>query len=1143
MRDLNNTGLFKALLLAGCAGTFVIATPAAAQSADGASEGAGTIVVTGSRIARPDFTSNSPTISVDEAILENSSTAALESNLNKLPQFVPAQTPTAGGDIQPTATNTPGAATISLRGVGANRNLVLMDGRRSTPSNASGVTDISTIPAAAIERVEIISGGASATYGADAVAGVTNFILKKNFQGLELDGRLGITEEGDGFEYQFSGIMGADFDDGRGNVSLALSINTREASFQNNRDWYQEQWNDPLSTTGAQFFPSSPGVILSGANPLTQAGIDYVNNTLFPNAGAGPELTGLGYNMFFNPDGTAWTGTGFNQRRGTQGFNAGPLDANPFKSTAIGTISEINDSFYLILPLTRYNAFARGNYEINDWVGVFGQALFSHVNTYTRNEPGPITNGWDVFMPHGTGVYVGSNPYPTNGQVFGTGNPSSVILNGQPLSGLGSGTPYVDPTPGILTDNPTNPRFAALYGGQFGCATSAVGGCTNNQVVGQFLPAELQTLLNNRVDPNAPWQLTTLMPDDRETFTDVMTYNITTGLEGSVPGTDWTWEAFVNHGESHTFARQTGVYALERLQTVLTAPAFGRGFSLQGNQESGGFGASTGQCTTGLNFFNTPAGGFSEDCLEAVRADLKNRSKFRQTIVETNLQGGLFELPAGQLRAAVGASYREMDYEFLNDTLTTQGRSFIDQALGIYPSGDARGFIDVKEVYGEMLIPVLADIPFIQEFNLEVGGRMSHYSTTGTSWTYKILGDWQMTDWLRLRGGYNRSERAPNIGELFLAAQQTFGVNNRGDVCSRLNPNTFSANPENNPNAVAVEGVCRALMTAAGPDAITGYYGPVGGPVPTQSTSGFGFAFPTTVGNPNLTPETADTWTAGIVIQSPVSSGPLSRLRMSVDFYDITIKDAIGVQTIGAVQQQCFDAMFNPAVSGAGYDPATGQPNAQAVAASQNQFCQLLPRNPTGQLGNVQITYANSGRVHLRGIDAQVDWGINVGPGTLTFNSVLNYQIEFESSSLYPDIPLVDYVGTTGAGENGLNANVFEYRALTTVGYGVGPFRAALQWQYYSGLEDAGEVATPGGTPNTAPYPDYHLFNFNSSYQVTEDIGIRFGVDNLFNKAPPLGQYNPNYDLTTGQLRGGSFLSGVHDTNGRRYYLGANIRF
>jgi iron complex outermembrane receptor protein len=1136
-------GIYKALLLAGCAGTVALASPAMAQDAEEGASEEDRIVVTGSRIQRQDFNSTTPMVTADEALLEQSSTAALESNLNKLPQFVPAQTPTAGGDIQPTATNTPGAATVSLRGVGANRNLVLLDGRRSTPSNASGVTDISTIPAAAIERVEVISGGASATYGADAVAGVTNFILKKNFQGLELDARVGITEEGDGFEYQIGGIMGTDFPDGRGNVSLALSVNTREANFQKDRDWYQDVWNDPLSTTGAQFFVSNPGVILPGfGNTLTPAGVTYLNTTLFPDASFGPALTNGGYNIFFNPDGTAWTGTGFNQRRGIQGFNSGPLNADPYKQTAIGTISEINNSFYLILPLTRYNAFARGNYEINDWVGMFGQALFSHTNTYTRNEPGPITNGWDAFLPYGTGAYVGSQGAQSTGAFLGRDNPSSVLLNGMALSGGVGGPVYTDATPGNLADNPTNPRFRTLYGTQFACANSAVGGCTNNDVIGQFLPAELQTILNNRTNPNAPWQLVTLLPDDRETFTDVMTYNITTGLEGSVPGTDWTWEAFVNHGESHTFAKQTGVYSLDRVQTVLSAPAFGRGLALQGNQESGGFGASTGRCTTGVNFFNVPAGGFSEDCLEAMRADLKNRSKFRQTIVEGNAQGGLFALPAGDVRAAVGASYREMAYEFTNDTLTTQGRSFIDQALGIYPSGEVDALIDVKEIYGEVLVPVLADTPFFQELNLEFGGRYSDYSTTGGSWTYKALADWALNDWLRFRGGYNRAERAPNIGELFLAAQQTFGINNRGDVCSRLNPFGFSANPAvNSANATAVEGTCRALMNAAGPDAINLYYGPVGGPVPTQSAAAFGFAFPTLVGNPNLVPETADTWTAGMVIQSPFASGAFSRLRLSLDWYDITIKDAIGAQTIGAVQQQCFDPLFNPDISGAGYDAATGQPNAQAVTASQNQFCQLLPRNPTGQLGNVQITYANSGRVHLQGIDAQLDWGMDLGPGTVSLNVVGNYQIDFESSSLYPQIALVDYVGTTGPGENGLNPNVFEWRFLTNVGYSWDAWRLGLQWQYYSGLEDGGEATAP--TPNTAPYPDYHLFHLNGSYQLTEDIGLRFGVDNLLNKEPPLGGFNPNYNLAAGQLRNGTFLTGTHDTNGRRYYLGANVRF
>ena len=90
-----------------------------------------------------------------------------------------------------------------------------------------------------------------------------------------------------------------------------------------------------------------------------------------------------------------------------------------------------------------------------------------------------------------------------------------------------------------------------------------------------------------------------------------------------------------------------------------------------------------------------------------------------------------------------------MDYEFFNETLTTQGRSFIDQALGMCPSGNACGSIDVREVYGEALIPLLSGISFVEELNLEIGGRMSDYSTTGTSYTYTVLGDWRAADWLR----------------------------------------------------------------------------------------------------------------------------------------------------------------------------------------------------------------------------------------------------------------------------------------------------------------------------------------------------------------------------------------------------------
>ena len=1043
VKHMNQRSAMRAVLLAGIAGSFAVAGPAYAQdSQNGAADilaeptldEDSRIVVTGSRIRNRDYESNSPIVTIDEGLLENSSTAALESNLNKLPQFVPADVPTAGGDIQPTATNTPGAATVSLRGIGANRNLVLLDGRRATPGNATGVVDINTIPAAAIERVEVISGGASATYGADAVAGVTNFIIRRNFEGLELDGQVGITQEGDGFEYQLSGIMGADFDDGRGNVSLAMSINTREASFRRDRSWYRDLWADPSTTNGSQFFIENAGINFN--DPTNQPNYGLV----FP--GANPPIPGF-TTVYANTDGSAFTNS-FPARGGVPNFNSGRTDGSDYLIDDSGALTQTGLFNYLILPLTRYNAFARGNYEISDNIGVFGQALFSKVETSTVQEPGPIFAGWAAL---------------------------------------------IDPT---------------------------------IQDAGE-IPSDLQTLLDSRPNPDAPFTLNTLLPANRETFTDVTTYTLIAGLEGSIPDTDWTWEAFVNHGESSTFALQTGIYSLERTRAVLGAPNFGRGFVGQGNAAFGGFGASRATCTSGLNFFRLSPEEISDDCLEAISADLKNRSTIRQTIAEANLTGTLFDNWAGPVGFALGASYRELDYEFLNDTITTQGRSFNDQALGIYPSGNSVGFYDVHELYGELLIPLLRDT-VVNSFNLELGGRMSKYSTTGTSYTYKILGDLEVSDWLRFRGGFNRAERAPNIAELFLAPQQTFGGNAVGDPCSLLNPTSFSANPAANSNAANVEATCRVLMEQSGdPTADEQYYAGV------QSSATGGFAFPTTVGNPNLTPETADTWTAGVVI-SPIFGGSISRARLTVDWFSIRVTDAIAEQTVGIALQQCFDPALNPLI---GTDP---------VAAANTLFCQNVPRNTNGGLGNVQRTFVNNGRFKVSGIDVAADLGIDAGPGTINFNVIANYLLDFKSAPL-PTLPEIDYVGTLGNGENGLNTGAYEYRVLTTVGYSVGPATIGLQWQHLPSIEDGGE-AQFGSTPTTG-YPSYNLFHLNTSYQVNDTVGIRFGVENLLNKAPPVGIVNTaaTQPAVDGNLPGGQFNDLFYDINGRRFYLGAKIQF
>jgi len=1093
VRSLQSTAALKAVLLASGAGIFAMAQPAFAQDAapvptqepvqstptadqppanqvtdQAANPNQPGIVVTGSRIVKKDFQSNSPIVTVDQGLLQNSSTAALESNLNKLPQFTPSKTPTAGGDIQPTATNTPGSATIALRGIGANRSLVLIDGRRATPSNATGVVDITTIPSAAIERVEIISGGASATYGADAVAGVTNFIMKKNFQGIQLDGRAGMAEEGDAFEYEISGIMGADFDDGRGNVSIALSTNKREASYQRNRDFYRQLWTNPNTTATGFFFPA-PGINLGFGNLPSPAALA----TIFP--GANPAFPAAGNVIFFNPDGSPFSGNNF-ATRGTAGFLDAPTDGRPYKKTANGVLGANDDYLYNVLPLTRYNMYMRGNYEINDWIGVFGQGLFSHVHTHTLQEPGPIVGGWGVIL----------DPAKISRSIL----PAGVL---QVLdSRVGPATPgqagYIAPTP--ANPNPVQP------------------------IVSQA---------------NAPFTLQALMPEPRETDTDVDTFNFTAGLQGSVPGSDWTWEIFTNHGESSTFANQTGIYSLSRLRAVITAPDFGKGFKAQGNQGAPGFGfgASTATCTSGLNFFAPPAGGFSQDCLEAISADLKNRSKVKQSIWEANATGSLFDLPAGPLQMAVGASYRDTHYSFLNDTLTTQGRSFQDQALGIYPSGNSAGDINVKELYGELSIPILKD-SIVKDFSLELGGRISDYSTTGTSYTYKALGDLAVTDWLRFRGGYNRAERAPNIAELFLAPQQTFAANTAGDPCSRLNPLSFSANPATNPtNAGNVEAVCRVLMDQTGAvNAKTQYYNNV------QSNSTFSFAFPTLVGNPNLKPEKADTWTAGIVLSSPFSTPFLSRLRLSVDYYNISVHDAIGPQSIAIALQQCFDVNLNPLVA---TDP---------VAAANTAFCQHVPRNADqGVLGNVTTTYVNNGRFKTDGIDAQLDWGMSAGPGTVSLNVVGSYLLNFKSSGL-PTNPLVQYAGTFGTVDNGLNGAEYRWKLLTNLGYKWGPASLGLEWQHLPSIEDSSENQFPNGTPTTGA-PAYDLFALSGSYDITDNFTLRAGVDNLFDKSPPLTGINTanTSPATNGQLSGGSYNATYYDTLGRRFYVGANMKF
>lgn len=505
-----------------------------------------------------------------------------------------------------------------------------------------------------------------------------------------------------------------------------------------------------------------------------------------------------------------------------------------------------------------------------------------------------------------------------------------------------------------------------------------------------------------------------------------------------------------------------------------------------------------------------------------------------QSVWEANLEGKVFDLPAGEVRTAVGATYRENEYTFLEDNIKERNSTFNDQVLGIYPARSIDESINSKEVYGEISVPLIHDTPGIQMLEFIGGARYADSSRTGGSWTWKVEANWEVTDWLRFRGGYNKAERAPNIGELH-SLTQNFGLLTGGDACSTGNPFPYSANPAN-ANGAQVRALCVALMDKTQipgqplnsvlfygnglPPGDPNYIAP--SPGSTTSSTAPGFAFPYFVGNPNLDAESAKTITVGAVISSPFD-GVLGNLRLAVDYYNIEVEDAIGLQSGQTLQQLCLDSAFNPT-----FDPNTF-------------FCNNFARGTGGGIGAVQLAYTNTGAFKTSGIDAQLDWSTDLGPGRLSLNAIVNYLISLKSSPFWSGIPedsrtpFREYAGTFLAPDSGLSANgAFRWKTFTTINYGWDAFNVGLQWQHLPAIDS--------GTTNTG-YGSYDLFNLNTSYGITEDITIRFGIDNLFDKAPLFGNQNPLANPALFQLPGGALNVNNYDSLGRRFFLGANLRF
>ncbi len=250
--------LLASTIIGGAALSFMAATPAFAQSANEDVAEVASIVVTGSRIRQPGYEASSPITSMSSESIAMSQPVAVEELVKDLPAAVPA----VGS-----ATNngSGGGATINLRGLGTNRTLVLINGRRVVPFNMQGVVDTNTIPLALVERVDTVTGGASAVYGADAVAGVVNFILKNNFEGVEVNSSYGFSGENDAVRRKFDLTVGGNFADDRGNAVVSFGYTKTDPLYQGRRPWGEVARS---STTGK---PQGSGTSVPGRFTLTPA--------------------------------------------------------------------------------------------------------------------------------------------------------------------------------------------------------------------------------------------------------------------------------------------------------------------------------------------------------------------------------------------------------------------------------------------------------------------------------------------------------------------------------------------------------------------------------------------------------------------------------------------------------------------------------------------------------------------------------------------------------------------------------------------------------------------------------------------------------------------------------------------------------
>ena len=630
-----------------------------------------TVTVTGTRIQQPGIESSSQITSVSAEEFELTQAVEVERLFRDLPVALP-------GDNQNVNNGTSGATTVNLRGLGSERTLVLVDGKRMVPFDIDGEVDVSAIPVIMLDRIDVVTGGASAVYGSDAMAGAVNFILNDDFNGVKVDTRYRFSEQGDGYlwgdseVYSISAMVGSDFDDGRGHTTLAVDFTDRKGTLLGDREYSQFG----VSTANG---PSEGGVPESPAA-----------NCDAPNAVA--SSTGIGSTTAMPTAIDLLSGTIQFLNDGTVGPRCSRFNFSPYN--------------YLQTPQERFIAMSTARYQINDHFEAYGRANLSAITVRQQVAP--------------SGVF---------------GNPFEIPLMNPFLSDVARTR--------IIDDITT---FVAATDG-VELADAGVNDLNENGVFD----------LDDSI--TVPVRRRTLELGTRSTNYDSNNFQIVTGLRGDLWG-DFEYDVYYAHAQAERTNVDSGYTNVSAFANALN--------TISADQCETPSGTVVAGCVP-IDLFSTGFGAITPEMAAANSATGILKSEYEQNVLSAVAFGPLeaLQVPLADtpVFVSIGAEYREEIGAIIPDECLKEPPSSCLGGAGGNTLPIASEY-DVTEIFGEAFVPIVEDSQFVKDLELELGFRVSDYSTFGNVDTWKAGLNWEIVDGLRVRAMQQRAVRAPNISEL-----------------------------------------------------------------------------------------------------------------------------------------------------------------------------------------------------------------------------------------------------------------------------------------------------------------------------------------------------------------------------------------